>query len=167
MSKGLWCRRATQWRASSTGVSFRRIGVGWEIQRGTNLRRTPGVGGASAVPAVGGLPWDDCTREAALSRLGDKPNDDTTVVVRGGDLRPGRSSHADALRNYTIYGMLNISVFAVRDRDGLDELAQQPPLVRFERLVIHDGRCDPTAWPAPQAHRAKPTSLRRDVRRPG
>ncbi len=67
-------------------------------------------------------------------RLGDELNDDTTVVVRGGDLDPD-VLRADALRNYTIYGMFGISVFAVRDQT-LDELAQQPPLVRFERLVI-------------------------------
>lgn len=66
-------------------------------------------------------------------RIGDDLNDDVIVVVRGGalDLVVLR---ADALRNHSIYGTYGISVFAVRDLT-LDELAQLPPLVRFEQLA--------------------------------
>ena len=46
-----------------------------------------------------------------------------------------RSSDTTRSRNHEIYGTYGISVFAVRDVT-IDELAQQPPLVRFERLVI-------------------------------
>jgi hypothetical protein len=59
-------------------------------------------------------------------RVGDELTDDVAVVVRGGDLDPV------VLRHYGTYGL---SVFAVRDLT-IDELAQQAPLVRFERLVI-------------------------------
>lgn len=67
-------------------------------------------------------------------RVGDELTDDVVVVVRGGDLDPG-ILRDDALRNHAIYGTYGISVFAVRDLT-LDELAQQAPLVRFERLAI-------------------------------
>jgi hypothetical protein len=67
-------------------------------------------------------------------RVGDELTDDVAVVVRGGDLDPEVLRH-DALRNHEIYGTFAISVFAVRDLT-IDELAQQAPLVRFERLVI-------------------------------
>jgi len=67
-------------------------------------------------------------------RVGDELTDDVTVVVRGGDLDPEILRH-DALRNHQIYGTFGISVFAVRDLT-VDELAQQAPLVRFERLAI-------------------------------
>lgn len=39
------------------------------------------------------------------------------------------------MRNHDIYGTYGISVFAVRGAT-LDELAQQPPLVRFAQLTI-------------------------------
>ena len=55
------------------------------------------------------------------------------VVVRGGALDPV-VLRADGLRNHSIYGTYGISVFAVRDLT-LDELAQLPPLVRFEQLA--------------------------------
>ena len=54
--------------------------------------------------------------------------------MRGGELDPGVLS-ADALRYHSIYGVYGISVFAVRDAT-LEELAQQVPLVRFERLTV-------------------------------
>lgn len=41
----------------------------------------------------------------------------------------------DAQRNYDIYGVYGISVFAVRGVT-LGEMAQQPPLVRFGRLTL-------------------------------
>jgi hypothetical protein len=41
----------------------------------------------------------------------------------------------DADRNYAIYGTYGISVFAVKGIT-LDELAQQAPLVRFQRLTL-------------------------------
>jgi hypothetical protein len=56
------------------------------------------------------------------------------VLVRGGELDPDVLS-ADALRYHSIYGVYGISVFAVRDAT-LEELAQQVPLVRFERLTL-------------------------------
>jgi hypothetical protein len=61
------------------------------------------------------------------------PND-TTVVVRGGELDPA-VLREDAQRNHAVYGIYGISVFAVRDVT-LDELAQQSPLVRFARLTL-------------------------------
>lgn len=67
-------------------------------------------------------------------REGDELGDAEAVVVRGGDL-DREILRADALRNQAIYGSFGISVFAVRDL-SLDELAQMPPLVRFERLTI-------------------------------
>jgi hypothetical protein len=66
-------------------------------------------------------------------RIGDELADDVSVVVRGGALDPV-VLRADALRNHGIYGTYGISVFAVRDLT-LDELAQLPPLVRFEQLA--------------------------------
>jgi hypothetical protein len=66
-------------------------------------------------------------------RIGDELTDDVSVVVRGGALDPV-VLRADALRNHSIYGTYGISVFAVRDLT-LDELAQLPPLVRFEQLA--------------------------------
>ena len=67
-------------------------------------------------------------------RVGDELADDESVVVRGGEL-DREILRTDALRNHAIYGSYGISVFAVRDLT-LDELAQQRPLVRFERLTI-------------------------------
>lgn len=67
-------------------------------------------------------------------RVGDELTDDNAVVVRGGDL-DAEILRDDALRNHEIYGTYGISVFAARDLT-LDELAQQAPLVRFERLAI-------------------------------
>lgn len=67
-------------------------------------------------------------------RVGDELADDEAVVVRGGELDRG-ILRTDARRNQAIYGTYGISVFAVRDLT-LDELAQQPPLVRFEQLTI-------------------------------
>jgi hypothetical protein len=67
-------------------------------------------------------------------RDGDVLGDNKIVLVRGGDLDPGVLS-ADALRYHSVYGVYGISVFAVRDVT-LEELAQQVPLVRFERLTL-------------------------------
>ena len=67
-------------------------------------------------------------------RIRDELTDDVIVVVRGGDLDPEILRH-DALRNHAIYGTFGISVFAARDLT-VDELAQQAPLVRFQRLAI-------------------------------
>ena len=41
----------------------------------------------------------------------------------------------DAERYHSIYGDYGLSVFAARDV-AVDELAQQPPLVRFEVLTL-------------------------------
>jgi hypothetical protein len=60
--------------------------------------------------------------------------DGDIVLVRGGDLDPDILSE-DAVRYHSIYGVYGISVFAVRDAT-IDELAQQAPLVRFDRLSL-------------------------------
>ena len=60
--------------------------------------------------------------------------DDDIVVVRGGDL-DAAVLRADAERYHSIYGDFGISVFALRGVT-VDELAQQPPLIRFEVLTL-------------------------------
>ena len=67
-------------------------------------------------------------------REGDDLTDEVSVVVRGGDL-DAEVLRQDAIRNHAIYGSYAISVFALREVT-LDELAQLPPLVRFERLTL-------------------------------
>jgi len=67
-------------------------------------------------------------------RADDRLDDDITLVVRGGDL-DRELLRADAIRNHQIYGTYGISVFAVRDAT-LDDLARDPPLVRFARLTL-------------------------------
>jgi hypothetical protein len=67
-------------------------------------------------------------------RDGDVLEDGDIVLVRGGDLDPGTLC-ADAARYHGIYGVHGISVFAVRGAT-VDELAQQAPLVRFDRLSL-------------------------------
>ena len=67
-------------------------------------------------------------------REGDALERDDIVVIRGGVL-DAALLHEDALRNHAIYGVYGISVFALRDAT-VDELAQQPPLVRFEVLTL-------------------------------
>ncbi len=54
--------------------------------------------------------------------------------MRGGELDLD-ILRADAARYHSIYGVYEISVFAVRDAT-VDELAQQAPLVRFDRLTL-------------------------------
>ncbi len=56
------------------------------------------------------------------------------MLVRGGDLDPDVLC-ADAACYHSIYGVYGISVFAVRGAT-VYELAQQVPLVRFERLSL-------------------------------
>ena len=56
------------------------------------------------------------------------------MLVRGGELDLD-ILWADAARYHSIYGVYGISVFAVRDAT-VDELAQQAPLVRFDRLSL-------------------------------
>ena len=67
-------------------------------------------------------------------RDGDVLENGDIVLVRGGDLDPD-ILRADAARYYSIYGVYGISVFAVRDVT-IDELVQQVPLVRFDRLSL-------------------------------
>jgi len=67
-------------------------------------------------------------------RDGDVLDDGDVVLVRGGDLDPDVLSE-DAVRYHGVYGVYGISVFAVRDAT-IDELAQQAPLVRFDRLSL-------------------------------
>ena len=66
-------------------------------------------------------------------RPGDDLADDEAVVVRGGRLRPD-IVRQDATRHHAVYGTYAVSVFAVRGM-RLEELAQQPPLVRFPELT--------------------------------
>jgi hypothetical protein len=61
-------------------------------------------------------------------------SDDTVVVVRGGEL-VREILEQDALRAFDVYGTYAISVFAA-DGVTVDELAQEPPLVRFESLTL-------------------------------
>lgn len=67
-------------------------------------------------------------------RSGDRLEDDTTIVIRGGRL-DSDGLRDDALRYHGVYGDYGISVFAARDA-AIDELAQQVPLVRFEVLTL-------------------------------
>jgi hypothetical protein len=67
-------------------------------------------------------------------RDGDVLEDGGVVLVRGGELDPDVLC-ADAARYHSIYGFYGISVFAVRGAT-VDELAQQAPLVRFDRLSL-------------------------------
>ena len=67
-------------------------------------------------------------------RDGDVLEDGSVVLVRGGELDPD-ILYADAVRYHSVYGVYGISVFAVRDAT-VDELAQQAPLVRFDRLSM-------------------------------
>jgi hypothetical protein len=67
-------------------------------------------------------------------REGDVLGSGDIVLVRGGDLDP-EILRTDAARYHSIYGVYGISVFAARDV-SVDELAQQVPLVRFDRLSL-------------------------------
>jgi hypothetical protein len=67
-------------------------------------------------------------------RAGDELADDEVVVVRGGTLDKDLL-RVDATRYFSIYGIYGVSVFAAR-QITVDELAQEPPLVRFEVLTL-------------------------------
>jgi hypothetical protein len=67
-------------------------------------------------------------------RPGARLDDDAVIVLRGGALDP-ELLRIDALRNFEIYGVYGISVFAVLDAT-IDELSQLPPLVRFALLTV-------------------------------
>jgi hypothetical protein len=67
-------------------------------------------------------------------RRGDALGDDELVVVRGGEL-DADVLRADAQRYHAVYGTYGVSVFAARDVT-VDELAQEPPLVRFRVLTL-------------------------------
>ncbi|NOX29367.1 MAG: hypothetical protein GXP35_04870 [Actinobacteria bacterium] len=71
-------------------------------------------------------------------REGDSIDDDSELVLRGGDLDP-TLIRSDAQRMYDIYGSYGISVFALRGAT-LAELARQPPLVRFAVLSLITAR---------------------------
>ncbi len=74
-----------------------------------------------------------------LRRLRDGDDlDDDSLVVRGGELDPA-VLRADALRYRGVYATYGISIFAVRGL-SLDEMAQQVPLVRFQRLTLLTAR---------------------------
>lgn len=66
--------------------------------------------------------------------LGAELVDEAVVVVRGGPLIR-EIVQQDADRAQRVYGTYAISVFAA-DVVSLDELAQEPPLVRFELLTL-------------------------------
>lgn len=67
-------------------------------------------------------------------RHGDELSDDTVIVVRGGTLSDDDVLD-DALASFEVYGVYALSVFALVGTT-LDELAQEPPLVRFEWLTL-------------------------------
>ena len=67
-------------------------------------------------------------------RLGDELSDETVIVVRGGTLAD-EDVLDDALAAFEVYGVYALSVFALVDTT-MDELAQEPPLVRFEWLTL-------------------------------
>lgn len=83
-------------------------------------------------------------------REGDELKDNSSIVVRGGPLDPEVIT-PDALRHHDIYGTYGISVFAIRDTT-LDELAQQPPLIRFELLTGDSGRGSSRSRPSTSAN---------------
>ena len=70
---------------------------------------------------------------------------------------------ADAARYYSIYGVYGISVFAVRDVI-IDELAQQVPLVRFDRLSLLTVRDVLAAGMRLEPTGGNPASLHRERR---
>ena len=61
-------------------------------------------------------------------------SDETVVVVRGGGL-DSEILAEDAQRAHDVYGTYAISVFAA-DGVTVDELAQDPPLVRFASITL-------------------------------
>lgn len=67
-------------------------------------------------------------------RSNDSLDDDDIVVVRGGEF-DAAILRDDAQRYHAIYAEFGISVFAARSIT-VDELAQQPPLVRFKVLTL-------------------------------
>ena len=67
-------------------------------------------------------------------RPDDELSDDTVIVVRGGTLADVDVLD-DALAAFEVYGVYAVSVFALVD-NTMDELAQEPPLVRFEWLTL-------------------------------
>ena len=67
-------------------------------------------------------------------RPGDELSDDTVIVVRGGTL-DDVDVLDDALAAFEVYGVYAVSVFALVGTT-MDELAQEPPLVRFEWLTL-------------------------------
>lgn len=99
-----------------------------------------------------------------LRRLRDSDvlEDGDVVLVRGGDLDPDVLG-VDATRYHSIYG---VSVFAVRDAT-LDELAQQVPLVRFDRPALPPGQGRPCRRDEAGADWPQPAPLHRRLRRPG
>jgi len=67
-------------------------------------------------------------------RPGDELSDETVIVVRGGTLAD-EDVLDDALAAFEVYGVYALSVFALVGTT-MDELAQEPPLVRFEWLTL-------------------------------
>ncbi len=61
-------------------------------------------------------------------------SDDTVIVVRGGALLR-EPLQVDAVRAFKAYGVYALSVFAA-DGVTVNDLAQVPPLVRFELLTL-------------------------------
>ena len=92
-----------------------------------------------------------------LTRLGDELHDDDTVVVRGGTLDT-ETLRRDAQRNNAVYGVFGVSVFAVRDIT-LEELIQQPPIIRFEQAHADERRRDSGGGPKTGTDRPQPAAL--------
>ena len=90
-------------------------------------------------------------------REGDVLDDGGIILVRGGELEPG-VLRSDAIRYHGVYGSYGISVFAAQGAT-LEELAQQVPLVRFDRLTLITVAEVRGAGAAAGADRAQPAAL--------
>lgn len=94
------------------------VGPGLEPSPGhTQLKRLSGTtdGDPWLVTTASRSPEPGNTGKVKVRNIrgGDVLRDDEDVVVRGGDLDPA-VLRRDAQRNYEVYGMYGISVFAVR-----------------------------------------------------
>jgi hypothetical protein len=98
-------------------------------------------------------------------RDGDELDDDDIVVVRGGDL-DAEVLRSDAQDYFAVYGTYGLSVLAARDI-SVDELAQLPPLGRFEALTLMRVGVLRAAGAPARTLRSKPEALHDRVQRPG
>lgn len=116
--------------------------------------------GTGVSPTGGDVGSGRHNRAVKLRRLreGDVLEDGATVLVRGRELDPNLLRE-DAVRYHSIYGVYGISVFAIRGVT-LEEMAQQVPLVRFERHSA-EGRGCCRGQAAAGGNRPQPAPLHR------